>query len=131
MRQESNTPQVSSKKRRFCRFVVTNLAAGDFISVNAPKGQSQTMKFQVRPIRFVGLHLCLAGFLASAQEPLTLRQAIQQALGESPEVKVAAAGSLEAKTNASLARTQLLPQINFAEDISRGNDPVYAFGTKL
>ena len=75
--------------------------------------------------------LCSLGLVAGAQEPLSLRQAIQQALGENPEVKAAAAGSLEAKTNASLARTQLLPQINFAEDISRGNDPVYVFGTKL
>ena len=30
-----------------------------------------------------------------------------------------------------MARTRLLPQLNFTEDISRGNDPVYAFGTRL
>jgi len=30
-----------------------------------------------------------------------------------------------------MARTQLLPQLGFTEDISRGNDPVYAFGTCL
>jgi outer membrane protein TolC len=75
--------------------------------------------------------LCSFGFVAGAQEPLTLRQAIQQALGENPEIKAAAAGSVEAKTNASLARTQFMPQINFTEDISRGNDPVYVFGSKL
>jgi outer membrane protein TolC len=75
--------------------------------------------------------LCSFGIVAGAQEPLTLRRAIQQALKESPEVKAAVAGSLEAKTNASLARTQLMPQINFTEDISRGNDPVYVFGSKL
>jgi len=68
---------------------------------------------------------------ASGQEPLTLRQAIVRALGESPEVKAALAGSLEAKANVSLARTQLLPQVSFTEDISRGNDPVYVFGSKL
>lgn len=65
------------------------------------------------------------------QEPLTLRQAVQQALGQSPEVKSAQAGSLEAKANSALARTQLLPQISFTEDMSRGNDPVYVFGSKL
>src|SRR3569833_4082089 len=43
----------------------------------------------------------------------------------------AGAESLEAKTNASLARTQLLPQVSFTEGISRGNDPVYVFGSKL
>jgi outer membrane protein TolC len=75
--------------------------------------------------------LFLFALVSGAQEPLTLRQAIQQALGENPEVKAASAGSREAKTNASLARTRLLPQINFAEDVSRGNDPVYVFGSKL
>lgn len=75
--------------------------------------------------------LCSFGLVADAQESLTLRQAIEKALGENPAVKAGVAGSLEAKANASLARIQLLPQINFAEDISRGNDPVYVFGSKL
>jgi len=67
----------------------------------------------------------------AAEEPLTLRQAIQQAIELSPEVKLAQAGSLEARANLSLARNQLLPQVSFIEDISRGNDPVYVFGSKL
>ena len=33
--------------------------------------------------------------------------------------------------NAGLAKTALLPQIDFVEDISRSDDPVYVFGTKL
>ena len=85
--------------------------------------------------RFPYRWLLFLGFLvpigSAAQEPLTLRQAIQQALGENPEVKAAIANSIEAKSNAALARTQLLPQINFTEDISRGNDPVYVFASKL
>jgi outer membrane protein TolC len=68
---------------------------------------------------------------ASAQEPLTLRQAINEALRQSPEAAIARAGNQEAKSAATLARAQLLPQLNFTEDISRGNDPVYAFGTRL
>ena len=68
---------------------------------------------------------------AGAQEPLTLRQAINDALGQSPEAAIAHADNLEAKLAADLARTQLLPQLGFTEDISRGNDPVYAFGTRL
>ena len=75
--------------------------------------------------------LLLAGSAAIAQEPLTLQQAIQQALGQSPDAAVARADSEEAKANASLARTQLFPQMNFTEDMSRGNDPVYVFGAKL
>ena len=40
-------------------------------------------------------------------------------------------GSGQSKANAALARTALLPQIGFTEDISRGDDPVYVFGAKL
>ncbi len=68
---------------------------------------------------------------AQAQEPLTLRQAIQQALGQSPDAAIARAGTLEARAGASLARTMLLPQLSFTEDISRGDDPVYVFGSRL
>ncbi len=67
----------------------------------------------------------------AAQEPLTLRQAIQQALKQNPEADVARAGTEDAKAGAALARTQFLPQLTFTEDMSRGNDPVYVFGTKL
>src|SRR5215472_9110139 len=66
-----------------------------------------------------------------AQEPLTLMQAIQTALKQSPDVDAAKAGIDEAKANTSLARAQYLPQVNFAEDMSRGDDPVYVFGTRL
>jgi outer membrane protein TolC len=78
----------------------------------------------------LALLLCAAG-LSSGQEPLTLRQAIQEALGQSPAAAIAHADSQEAKSAATLARTQLLPQLSFTEDISRGNDHVYAFGTRL
>jgi outer membrane protein TolC len=68
---------------------------------------------------------------AGAQEPLTLRQAISEALGQSPEAAIARADNQGAQSAATLARTQLLPQLSFTEDISRGDDPVYAFGTRL
>ena len=86
-----------------------------------------------RMYRITGLLLLLSmGRLAAgAQEPLTLRQAIQQALGQSPEAAIAQAGNDDAKAASSLARTQLLPQLSFTEDMSRGTDPVYAFGTRL
>ena len=74
---------------------------------------------------------CIGVLGAVAQEPLSLRQAIQQALNQNPEVDLAHASAQEAKAGTALARTQLLPQLNFTEDMSRGNDPVYVFGTKL
>jgi outer membrane protein TolC len=66
-----------------------------------------------------------------AQEPLTLGQAVQIALKQSPDVAGANAGVDETRADASLARTQYLPQVSFTEDMSRGNDPVYVFGTRL
>jgi len=68
---------------------------------------------------------------AAGQEPLTLRQAVNAALGQSPQAAIARADQQESKSAATMARTRLLPQLNFIEDISRGNDPVYAFGTRL
>jgi outer membrane protein len=62
---------------------------------------------------------------------LTLRQAIDQALGKNPDAAMAQADLKAAKAGVTQARTGLLPRLNFAEDISRGNDPVYVFGTRL
>ena len=79
----------------------------------------------------LSLLLCMGASAATAQDPLTLRQAVDQALGQSPQAAIARAGDQEAKSAATMARTQLLPHLNFTEDISRGDDPVYAFGTRL
>lgn len=62
---------------------------------------------------------------------LTLRQAMDRALGKNPEAAMAQADLKAANAGVSQARTGLLPRLNFTEDISRGNDPVYVFGTKL
>src|SRR5271166_3033064 len=79
----------------------------------------------------VYLLLCMWELAVAAQEPLTLRQAINQALGQSPQAAIARTDQQASKWAAAMARTQLLPQLNFTEDLSRGNDPVYAFGTRL
>jgi outer membrane protein TolC len=74
---------------------------------------------------------CISCAAVSAQEPLTLRDAIQVALKQSPDVEAARADLAGARADLALARTQYLPQVNFIEDMSRGNDPVYVFGTLL
>ena len=84
-----------------------------------------------RPPGLSLLFFCIGALTASAQAPLTLRQAIDQALGQSPQAAIAHADDQEAKSVATMARTQLMPRLNFTEDISRGDDPVYAFGTRL
>ena len=82
-------------------------------------------------VLFWGL-LAMSFAAAGAQQPsLTLRQAIDRALGRNPEITAAKADVQSAGAGASLARTGLFPIFNFTEDISRGNDPVYVFGTRL
>jgi outer membrane protein len=73
----------------------------------------------------------MATLSASGQASLTLRQAIDEALRQSPQAVIARASDQEAKSEAATERTLLLPHLNFMEDISRGNDPVYVFGTRL
>jgi outer membrane protein TolC len=68
---------------------------------------------------------------AAPTPSLTLRQAIDQALGKNPDAAMAQADLKAARAGISQARTGLLPRLNFTEDISRGNDPVYVFGTRL
>jgi len=75
--------------------------------------------------------ICLFSIGAQAQQPLTLRQAIQLALKQNSDADAARAAVEEAKADATLARTQYLPQISFTEDMSRGDDPVYVFGARL
>jgi outer membrane protein TolC len=58
------------------------------------------------------------GLAAKSQEPLSLRQAIQRALSQSPDAAIAQVGNQDAKASATLARTALLPQLSFTEDIS-------------
>lgn len=74
---------------------------------------------------------CVAAFAANAQERLTLREAVALGLRQSPEAAVAQAAVEESDAGLAAAKTALLPQLQFSEEISRGNDPVYAFGTRL
>lgn len=83
-----------------------------------------------RAILFAGILLAAAPPTARAQT-LTLRQAIDRALGQNPQAASAHADLQQRQASAGLARTALLPQINFVEDLSRGDDPVYVFGAKL
>ena len=71
--------------------------------------------------------------LAQTHEPapLTLQQAVNIALETNPERKAALADTKAASAAAREARSFLLPHIAFSETATRGNDPVYVFGSKL
>ena len=63
--------------------------------------------------------------------PLTLQQAVTVALEKNPERKAALADTKAAASDIRLARSFLLPHVTFSETATRGNDPVYVFGSKL
>jgi outer membrane protein TolC len=90
------------------------------------------MKLNRTPAMGLLIFCCIWSSAAGAQmAQLTLRQAIDRALGQNPEAAAAGADVKAASASARLARTYLLPQLAFTEDISRGDDPVYAFGMRL
>jgi len=89
---------------------------------------------------FFKLVLSLAAWLplvaASAQQeaqpsPLTLQQAVNIALEKNPVRKVAIADTKAASAGVREARSFLMPHLSFSETASRGNDPVYVFGSQL
>lgn len=86
-------------------------------------------------IGFLGaMTVCVGGWqVASAQtaEPLTIREAVQRALGQNPDHAIAKSDLDAAQIGATSARLALAPRVDFSEAFSRGNDPVYAFGTLL
>ena len=89
------------------------------------------MKSMIGPATCLALMSCIFPIEIRAQEPFSLRQAVEIALKQNPDVDAARAEVDEANANVSLSKTQYLPQVRFTEDMSRGNDPVYAFGTRL
>ncbi|MHB8500259.1 MAG: TolC family protein [Candidatus Acidiferrales bacterium] len=63
--------------------------------------------------------------------PLTLQQAVNMALEKNPERKAALADTKAASADVREARSSLLPHVTLSETATRGNDPVYVFGSKL
>ncbi len=62
---------------------------------------------------------------------LTLQQSVNIALEKNPLRKAAIADAKVTSAGVREARSLLMPHLSFSETASRGNDPVYVFGTKL
>ena len=81
------------------------------------------------------LAVCCAStlFAQQPQQPssITLPQAVKIALEKNPQRKAALADTKVASADVKEARSFLLPRITFSETATRGNDPVYVFGSKL
>ncbi len=67
----------------------------------------------------------------SEASPLTLQQAVRIALEKNPERKAALAETKAASAAVREAKSLLYPHVAFSESATRGNDPVYVFGSKL
>jgi outer membrane protein len=79
---------------------------------------------------------CLPLGAASAQQEaqpssLTLQQAVNIALEKNPLRKAAIADTKVASAGVRAVRSFLMPHLSFSETATRGDDPVYVFGSKL
>lgn len=68
---------------------------------------------------------------ALGQQPLTLKEAVQQALQAHPSQDIAAASVREAQARVEQARASFLPRATYTEFFQTSNQPVFAFGTLL
>lgn len=68
---------------------------------------------------------------AWAQEPLSLSQAAKIALENNPSLRASAAEIDAARARHEQVRAGFLPRLWFEENFTRGNNPVYVFGTLL
>jgi len=89
-------------------------------------------------LRFITAAIATAWFLQAAlaqppaeSSPLTLQQAVNIALEKNPLRKAALADTRVAFADVREARSVLMPRLMFSETATRGNDPVYVFGSEL
>jgi outer membrane protein TolC len=87
----------------------------------------------LRTVAVLLLILLACGILSAqtAGTPITLSQAVGMTLDRNPQHKAAVAGTHISLAAVRESRVPLLPKIMFSESATRGNDPVYVFGTKL
>lgn len=79
----------------------------------------------------LGVAVVTMAFAQNSAPPLTLRDAANIALEKNPLRKAALADTKAAATGVREARSFLVPHVTFSEQATRGNDPVYVFGSKL
>lgn len=94
-------------------------------------GGNTTRRNVAARIAAAGIFASLLAVTAAAQTPLSLQQAVSMALEKNPQRKMAVADQRAAVAGVQEARSGLLPRVGFTESATRGNDPVYVFGTRL
>jgi outer membrane protein TolC len=81
-------------------------------------------------MRLIALLTGLAS-LALAQDPLTLEDAVKEALANHPSLEAAKADVAAADARIGQAKTGYLPHATYTEYFQRANQPVFAFGALL
>ncbi len=79
----------------------------------------------------LGFALVFAAAQGSAAQSLTLQAAVDEALLRNPSLVEASARKQVAESRAGVARASRLPQVDFSESATRGNNPVFVFGSLL
>ena len=95
-------------------------------AVNRPRRESARLVWVV-----VALIALTVATRAQEATPLTLADAAKMTLANNPMHKAALADTKAASAGVREARAPMLPRIMFAENYTRGNDPVFVFGAKL
>lgn len=93
------------------------------------------MKIPLKFLVAATVTLCIS-LAAQAQQsadppPLTLQQAVRIALERNPLRKAAFADTKASLADVREARSFLMPRVTFSETATRGDDPVYVFGSRL
>jgi len=78
-----------------------------------------------------GAWFIAAALAQSPPAPLTMHDAASMALEKNPLRKAALAETQAASADTQTARSFLLPHVTFSETATRGDDPVFVFGSKL
>jgi outer membrane protein TolC len=75
--------------------------------------------------------LALVPGAARAQQAISLDQSVRLALAMNPSLQAAEEGAKAAQARLGVARSAWAPRVDFVQDFTRGNNPVYVFGTLL
>ena len=79
----------------------------------------------------ISIGTMLTTAFAQSPAPLTLRDAVSIALEKNPVRKAALADTRVTSADTHIARSIFFPHFAFSETATRGNDPVYVFGSRL
>lgn len=78
-----------------------------------------------------GVTLLIWSVSLGAQDPLSLKQAVEVALRQHPQVEAARSATSAAQARIQAARSGYLPRLNYSESFQRTNNPVYVFSSLL